>query len=55
VGKPLLIFWSYDAPTEQLADRNLVGWAHLKDLAWHFLGKTRWRRTFRFLRGYPLE
>ncbi len=55
VGKPLLIFWSYDAPTEQLADRNLVGWAHLKDLAWHFFGKTRWRRTFRFLRGYPLE
>jgi signal peptidase I len=55
VGKPLLVFWSYDAPTEQLADPNLVGWAHLKDLAWHFFGKTRWRRTFRFLRGYPLE
>jgi len=55
VGKPLLVFWSYDAPTEQLADRNLVGWAHLTDLARHFFGKTRWRRTFRFLRGYPLE
>lgn len=55
VGKPLLVFWSYDAPTEQLADRNLVGWAHLTDLARHFFGKTRWRRTFRFLRGYPLD
>jgi signal peptidase I len=55
VGKPLLVFWSYDAPAEQLADRNLVGWAHLKDLAQHFFGKTRWSRTFRFLRGYPLD
>lgn len=55
IGKPLLIFWSYDAPTEQLANPNIVSGAHLKDLALNFFSKTRWRRTFRFIRGYPLK
>ena len=55
IGKPLLIFWSYDAPTDRLADPNIVSGAHLKDLALNFFSKTRWRRTFQFNRGYPLK
>jgi signal peptidase I len=55
VGKPLLIWWSYDAPTDQLANGNIVGLAHLADLARHFFTKTRWSRTFRLVRGYPLR
>jgi signal peptidase I len=51
VGKPLLIWWSYDAPTDQLADRNIVGLSHLADLARHFFTKTRWSRTCHLVRG----
>ena len=41
-GKPLVIYWSYDAPTSALATWNL---AHLEDVALHFFTKTRWNRT----------
>jgi signal peptidase I, bacterial type len=52
-GKPFIIFWSYDAPTADLADGNIhVG--HIVDMALHFFSKTRWDRTFRLVRGYPL-
>ena len=54
IGKPLLIFWSYDAPTEHLMT-PLIGPDHAKDLALHFFTKTRWHRTFRLIRGYPLQ
>jgi signal peptidase I len=50
-GKPLIIFWSYDAPTEDLKDYNLH---HLVDLALHFFTKTRWNRTLQLIHGYPL-
>jgi signal peptidase I len=49
VGKPLIIFWSYDAPTEDLQTYNLH---HMFDLAEHFFTKTRWNRTFRLIHGY---
>jgi len=49
VGKPLIIFWSYDAPTEDLLDYNFH---HAFDLATHFFTKTRWNRTFQLIRGY---
>jgi signal peptidase I len=55
VGKPVLIFWSYDAPTERLADPNLVSLDHLLDLARNFFPKTRWSRSFQFIQGYPLK
>jgi signal peptidase I len=51
-GKPLIIWWSYDAPTEQLVDPNPVSPSHLLDVAMHFFSKTRWRRTFLLVRGY---
>ncbi len=51
-GKPLIVFWSYDAPTEDLKDYNMH---HLVDLALHFFTKTRWNRTLKLIRGYPLS
>ena len=53
VGKPLLIWWSYDAPTERLLSPG-VSLEHLKDLAAHFVSKTRWERTFRLIRAHNL-
>lgn len=52
IGKPLFIFWSYDAPTQDLVQYNL---RHFVDLAFNFFGKTRWNRTFKLVRGYPIE
>ena len=53
VGKPLFIFWSYDAETKDLVDGNLNP-GHLWDIATHFFTKTRWKRTFMFIRSYPI-
>jgi signal peptidase I len=54
IGKPLIIYWSYDAPTEQLANPS-IGIDHIKDLALNFFSKTRWKRTFMLIRGYPIK
>ena len=54
VGKPLIIYWSYDAPTEALANPT-IGLDHIIDLVQHFFTKTRWRRTFRLIHGYPVQ
>jgi signal peptidase I len=54
IGKPLLIYWSYRASTEDLAGSSvtsLVG--HIVDLGEHFFPRTRWNRTFRIIRGFP--
>jgi signal peptidase I len=51
IGKPLIIYWSYDAPTDQLQD-PAIGLEHLKDLGLNFFSKTRWRRTFMLVHGY---
>jgi signal peptidase I len=51
-GKPFVVFWSYDAPTEDLKDYNIH---HFVDLAQHFFTRTRWDRTLRLIRGYPLQ
>jgi signal peptidase I len=52
IGKPLLIFWSYDAPTA-----DLVGYSadHFIDLAKNFFFKTRWERELKLVRGYPVQ
>ena len=42
VGKPLLVYWSYDAPTAELQEWTLD---HVIDVAEHFFTKTRWKRT----------
>src|SRR5688572_10546018 len=46
VGKPVIIWWSYDAPTSRLADPNIISFDHILDLAQNFFTKTRWNRTF---------
>ncbi len=53
IGKPVLIFWSYDAPTEQLIGGTLNP-SHLIDLAQHFFTRTRWERTLKLVKPYPL-
>ena len=52
IGKPLLVYWSFDATTEHLTSTG-VDFAHLWDIVRFFPTKTRWRRTFMLVRGYP--
>lgn len=52
IGKPAIIFWSYDAQTSDLVGYNI---SHFVDLAKNFFTKTRWDRQFKLVRGYPLE
>ncbi|MEO8025702.1 MAG: signal peptidase I [Bryobacteraceae bacterium] len=54
IGKPLIIYWSYDAPTEQLANPS-IGLDHIWDLAQNFFSKTRWKRTFMLIHGFPIS
>jgi signal peptidase I len=54
IGKPLIIYWSYDASTEDLSNPGLTI-KHLFDLVQHFPTKTRWSRTFQLIHGYPLQ
>jgi len=52
IGKPLVIFWSYDAPTEEwVGDAG----SHYLDLAKNFFFKTRWKRTLKLVRGIPVS
>ncbi len=54
IGKPLLIYWSYRASTEDLAGTSVDSlFSHMTDLAEHFFTRTRWDRTFRVIRGFP--
>jgi signal peptidase I len=43
VGKPLVVYWSYDAPTADLESWSL---SHVVDVMEHFFTKTRWERMF---------
>ena len=52
MGKPVIVFWSYDAPTEDLRDYSI---RHVVDLAQHFFTKTRWERTMLLIHGYPIQ
>lgn len=54
IGKPLLIYWSYAASTAELSDES-IGVRHIADMLLHFPSKTRWERSFRLIRGYPLN
>ena len=42
VGKPLVIYWSYDAPTPEWQEWSV---RHVFDVITHFVRKTRWDRT----------
>jgi signal peptidase I len=54
IGKPLIIYWSYDAPTDDLTN-TAISPRHVLDLLEHFPTKTRWKRTFRLIHPYPLN
>jgi signal peptidase I len=47
IGKPVMVYWSYDAPMEDLTEFSVH---HAVDLAEHFFSKTRWDRTLRPVR-----
>jgi signal peptidase I len=51
IGKPLFIFWSYDAPTADW----IGGSGHYVDLLENFFTKTRWNRTLKLIRGVPIS
>jgi signal peptidase I len=53
IGKPLIVYWSYDAPTDRL-NSSAVSMDHVLDLAQNFFSKTRWRRTFMLIHGYKI-
>ncbi|MCU1259328.1 MAG: signal peptidase Serine peptidase, partial [Bryobacterales bacterium] len=48
IGKPVIVFWSYDAPTEDLTGYTIH---HAVDLAGHFFTRTRWQRTLKLVRN----
>ncbi len=52
IGKPFVIFWSYDAPTEDLVDFTSK---HFIDLAQNFFTKTRWERTLKLIHGVAIQ
>jgi len=54
VGTPLIIYWSFDTDTASLTNGN-IGIDHIVDVVAHFFTKTRWSRTFKLIRGYPLK
>jgi len=54
VGKPVLIYWSYEAQGDWLM-RSFLSAEYLKDLSRNFIRKTRWDRSFRLIRGYDLQ
>lgn len=54
IGKPLIIYWSYRASTEDLAGSSVGSlFSHFIDLGEHFFPRTRWSRTLRVVRGFP--
>ncbi|HEY9139256.1 MAG TPA: signal peptidase I [Bryobacteraceae bacterium] len=53
-GTPLVIYWSFDAPTADLMNGN-IGVGHIMDVATHFFTKTRWSRMLKLVHGYPLQ
>jgi len=50
-GRPLLVYWSFDTPRDESLQPSLSD--RIKQTGYlviHFLTKTRWRRTFQFVR-----
>ncbi|MBI2684910.1 MAG: signal peptidase I [Acidobacteria bacterium] len=51
IGKPLIIWWSFEASTEHLATYSV---GQVWNLVTNFFQKTRWSRTLKFIKAYPL-
>lgn len=54
IGKPLIIYWSYDTTTDRLAG-SIFNIEHIVDLVRNFGTKTRWRRTFKLIHAHDYE
>lgn len=54
IGKPLMIYWSYQTTGDRLTGALMSG-EHLMDLARNFFTKTRWNRTFKVIRSERVE
>jgi signal peptidase I len=54
IGKPLVIYWSYDAPSDDLQNPS-IGFGHIRDVVFNFFPKTRWRRTFMLVHPYEIK
>jgi signal peptidase I len=54
IGKPLIIYWSYDTTTDRLAG-SLFNIEHIVDLVKNFGTKTRWGRTFKLIHAHDYE
>ncbi len=54
IGKPLVIYWSFDRPGDERS-ANSITLPQMLDLAKHFFSKTRWNRSFRLIHGYPVQ
>ena len=48
IGKPVIVYWSYEAPTQDLMGYSL---GHFVDVATHFFSKTRWDRMFKLVKS----
>lgn len=49
VGEPLFVYWSYDAPSRDWTNENLIGRVRFDlSILWNFVRKTRWSRTGKF-------
>jgi signal peptidase I len=54
IGKPVLVYWSYKASTEDLIGETANSmWNHFVDVGEHFFTRTRWSRTLMLVRGFP--
>lgn len=54
IGKPLIVYWSFQALPGELA-KSGISWEHAKDLTRNFFIKTRWRRAFKIVRGHAID
>jgi signal peptidase I len=50
IGKPMLVYWSYQSTTERLSGG--ISLAHWWDIATNLITKTRWQRTGKWINGY---
>lgn len=56
IGKPLLVYWSYDATTEALTGSSVNSlFSHFIDLVQHFFSRTRWNRTLMVIRAQQAQ
>ena len=50
-GRPVIIYWSFETPRDEYTKNSLSDRiSQIADLIIHFPTKTRWRRTFMFVR-----